>query len=54
MTTEQKREVATTIILKDFFFECYKKGLDANESKLEAIKYDSEIASRINGLVKEM
>ena len=53
-TQEQKRMTATAVIVNDFMFKCFEKGMSSEQAQSEAIKYESEILSKIEGLINEM
>ena len=53
-TVSQKRMTATAVIINDFMFKCFEKGMTADEAQAEAVKYNKEIQSRIEGLVNEL
>jgi len=48
------RETATRLVVAEFYMECFKRGLTAIQAAAEAVKYESEIKSRIEGLAKEI
>jgi len=53
-TNTTKREIATRIIVTNFFMQCAAKGMTAEQAANEALKYAAELNSQVEGLAKKI